>query len=264
MQGCLSYIGKITTLKKILNYQVPTQWEEITIKQQLEGERNAKDNPDLKSLALLAAYCKIPFEEIKRIPFHETKELLTALSFTKEQIPTDPISEFTYKGETYSVVQTLLESETQDFVSIASVSERPDALLYIIAILSKRKINGKFESLSDYNLQERAKHFEELPMTIVKRVESFFLFSAMILQLDSEQHLDQLNSNINESINSMISTLKKPSGSALYTRFAAAILRNFLKYLRHRWNKQYSGCKSPTDSFGWRFATRVLFVPTVS
>jgi hypothetical protein len=105
------------------------------------------------------------------MPNNKVKQILDAST----PLPIEPISEFEYKGEKYSVVETLLKQEAQDFLTLTSIEGRKDALFYVVAVLSKKNGNGKYESLSDIDSEHRAKHFQDLPLTVANRIHVFFV-----------------------------------------------------------------------------------------
>lgn len=221
---------------------IPESWNDVTLKQQLTYERLYKSESDYKSLGIIAGYCDLKMDEVKRIPLNDTKYIFQHIDFISTPIQNMPVTEFEYKNEKYSVVQTLLKAETQDFVSIESLLENYKdkenlALPYIVAILAKKQN----ESLSDFDLELRAKHFEDLPITIANGIWFFFAATAKMYTIDFREVLASHNQSINQSISSILTTVKTRKSGGIYTRLQRAILRNYLKYLQRNWSKYYSG-----------------------
>lgn len=229
---------------------IPTCWEDITLKQQLTVERLVSENEEeYKSLAIVAGYCNLTIDQVKKLHVNDIKKVLSQLTFIKSPISSDPISEFEYDGEKYFLIPTLLKGEFQDFLSIETLLENYKgkeylALPYIIAIVAKKKN----ETLSDFTLESRAIHFENLPISIANKIWFFFALTAQ-LSIPDSQRMEQSNNQINESINSMSSTLKKQNGGGLLTRLLRVTLRFYLNFLKRNWNKYYSGLTSGAEKY---------------
>src|SRR5689334_12038875 len=111
---------------------------------QMEFERLYEANQDLKKVAIIAGYYNLPFEEVTKLHTNVIKELFPNLSFTLTPMPVKTITEFEFKGETYSVVPSLEKGEVQDFLSFEAQLESNNtdlgkALPFIVAIYAKRK-----------------------------------------------------------------------------------------------------------------------------
>lgn len=102
-------------MKVFEQYEVPTAWEEITIKRQLAVESLSKEYPDLLPLCIVSGYAGIPFDEVRKMPISKIKNILDALTFISTPLPNEPISEFLYKDETYSVVDLIETGSTRLF-----------------------------------------------------------------------------------------------------------------------------------------------------
>ncbi len=233
---------------------IPESWEEVLIKNQLAFEKLSIEHPDFKSLAIIAGYCNLSLEEVKRLPLNNVKKILDHLSFTATKIENKSITEFEYKNEKYSLIATMLKGETQDFISLETLLENYKgkeylALPYIVAILSKKtKADGKFESLDEFDLDARAKHFEDLPITIANSIYWFFFVTAAMYSIDSHQLLKSLDQEINQSINYCLTIPKRQNGGGLFTRLQKAILRSYLKFLQRSWRQYYTGFNSEREN----------------
>lgn len=231
------------------SYQIPTDWNEITLGKQLEVERLSAENPDYKILAVIAGYTGIQIDELKKLNVNEVKVIYELLGFLNTPLPNTSISEFEYKGEKYYLIPSLLKAEFQDFLSIETAMQnfkasQYKALPYIIAVVSKKKKDNGYESLSDYDLEQRAKHFLELPISIANQVNVFFCLVELMSNLDYQQYLEGLNLNIVESINNTILLTNKQVGTGWLTRLQMKALSIYLKFIKLRWTKYYSSFKS--------------------
>lgn len=165
-------------------YSLPSSWNDITIAKQIKAIDLNKSisNENIRILALVSAYADIPLDELKSMNVNRAKRIVEAMSFLQQPIPNikEPIKEFTFKGQTYYIAQNLMNQEFQDYVSWENIlqqykDEQHKAMNYLIAILAKRKkSNGELESMDDYDVNERAKEFEELSITIAERIKVFF------------------------------------------------------------------------------------------
>jgi hypothetical protein len=228
-------------------FLIPTTWDEITVERQLQVEELVRGNPDFKSLAIIAGYSDTPIGELKRMNFGHVKELFKHFAFVNEQLPADPIEHFEHNGNTYNVMPTLLKGESQDFISLETLlwdykSNLYKALPRIIAILAKRE----GETLGSYDIKERSKEFESLPMTTAHRLYVFFCLSESLSKIDSHKILEVKNQELIESLKSMKNILKKRDGMGLSIRWQKAKLLTYLKFIELRWKKRYSGCISET------------------
>jgi len=234
------------TLKKF-DKKIPQSWEEISVKKQLEYERLFPLHPEFKILVAVSAYCDVPLDDVKKMSVPELKEALDSMPFILQPLPTDPIDHFEYMGETYWVTESLLKNEVQDFLSLEAVKGKPDELLYQIAIYCKKK----GESLNDYVLEDRAKHFENLPITIANRLRSFFLSTTILFSVGSQKTLEDLNSNLKESFDYINSILRKQGSGRLSTRLPIRILRSSIKSLERSWRKYYGSLLLETEKENW-------------
>ncbi len=231
-------------------YIIPEKWDEVTLKQQMKvSEDNDKITiPDLKKFAILSGYCNIPIEELKHAKLTELTELFKNMAFINEELPNKPIIEFDFNGKHYYAGQNLAEMEFQDFVSIENIIHEHsgntyNALPTILAIMCKqKKDNGVLESLDDYDVQQRAKEFEELPLVTAHNLSLFFsnsvnLFSKAI-PLFLSPEVEKVV--VEKKIQNIESTLKELDGKGLLTRFVSGILRYCLKFIKRQHNKRYT------------------------
>ena len=177
-------------------YQVPESWSDVTIAQQIEAEKLAVENPNLKRLVERSAYTGIPFIKIKEasIGDKELADLFQATSFIdNEPLPVEPIHEFEHNGFKYSVLDSLLEAQAQDYIStqvIINSNKGKSAWEYIpslIAIIAKRPD----ETLDSYKVEDRAKEFETLSLAVANRLYVFFCLIANAFTTNSSQTLEQ-------------------------------------------------------------------------
>jgi len=227
-------------------YEVPTKWEEVTLRDQMVVSEIQDSETYIKSIALLAGYCRLPVNELKKANITEVTKLFELLSFVNTPMQEEPISTFRYKGEEWNVHDTLLNGEFQDFIAVETIMKNNGNNVYkslpmLIAILAKK--HG--EHLDDYEdqLNERAEFFMELPITIANSLAVFFYSIA-------NQHSTNMGvySNLNEIVQSKIkeckNITKKQGGLPLRYRFLNLILRFYLKFLELNWTRFWHSSQS--------------------
>ena len=214
-------------------YNVPESWDEVPIKKLIELNLDSQEfkTESTKKLAFISAFVGIPVDVIKKSKVTEIQKLFKHLEFMTDPLPEDPIFEFEFRGEKYSVKQTFNEMEFQDYVSMETVMSDNNGELYkalpmLLAILCKKE----GESMDDYDVGERAKLFEELPVTIANPLSVFFYaqekLSNMITLAYSNRDLV-----IQMKRREVLDTLKKQGGTGLLTRLLTGILRFWIKYI---------------------------------
>lgn len=258
-------------------YIIPEKWSEVTLRMQMKVSADTEKITleQLKKYAILSGYIGIPVEELKRINISELNEVFKSLKFLNTEITTEPIIEFDFNGKHYYCGQNLVDMEFQDFISIENLlteysGHTYDALPTILAIMCKQKkkiyknkytgkilhiipirieekkdveeTDGILETIDDYNVQERAKEFMDLPITIAQSLSLFFstsetMFSNSIQLFSNPENLKAITE---KQIDEAMNTLKQLGGKGLLTRWLAGILRWYLKYIRRQLRKHYT------------------------
>lgn len=233
---------KITFQDK--EYNVPTSWDEVTLKQQVEVSKVAKEQKHIKQIALVAGYTGIDIDVLKKTNIKELQPLFKHIEFVSQPINEEPIERFTHNGVEYSVTPTLLKSQFQDFISLENIvkefEEREyEALPIMIAILAKK--DG--ESLDDYDIMQRSKAFEDLSITTANRLKVFF-YLLVNQSLVSSEGYSNLNKVVQKKISDSKSTVKKQGGKGLLTRLHRGTSLSYMKSIEKAWNKYYTSLHS--------------------
>lgn len=228
-------------------YSCPTKWDEITLKQQIKVSQDTQkiEHDSLKKIAILSGYADIDLNVLKKLPISELKELFESIAFINTPIPSTPIIEFDFNGSHYLIGQNMNDMEFQDFISIENVLQEYsgntfNALPTIIAIMSKRrKPNGQFESLDDYDVMQRSKEFEDLPISIANGISVFFYTSVRASSMAT-----QLYSNPNLLVEMKVieteSMLKQLVGRGWLMKCVYGILRICLKYIKRKQRRLFT------------------------
>lgn len=219
-----------------IKYKVPTSWSEVTLAQQLKVSEDAAkiiDNPTLQKISLLSGYCNIPLQVLKESPVDKIAPLFKHIGFINEPLPTKPITEFTFKGHKYTVAETMMKNQFQDWVSIETAfsmhkEDSYNAIPLVIAVLAKKE----GETLDDFNLEERAEEFKQLPMTIVEPLKVFFslieVASSATIQLSLKENQEAI---LKGKLTELKSTLNRQVGGAWWQRLLRWTLRRWVKSL---------------------------------
>ena len=226
-------------------YDCPQNWSEVTLAMQIKVSEDAAkiiNNESLQRIALISGYANIPIEELKKTPVTQIQKLFKYLSFINEPLPTNPITEFEFKGEKYYVIDSIINQQFQDWVSIETAfqnhkDEPYKAMPLVLAILAKRK----GETLDDYDLIKRAKEFEELPLTIVEPLRVFFSTigkaSLILTQLSLKENQETI---INNKLKELKSIVNKQVGGGLFMKFQIGILKLWIKFFERKLRKYFN------------------------
>jgi len=231
-------------------YKVPENWNEVTLRMQMKVTEDTEkiSIDELKKFAILSGYAGIPMDELKRAKLNDLQELFKAIGFVNKPLPEEAIIEFDFNGSHYYCGQNLVDMEFQDFISIENAIEAQsgntyNALPLILAIMSKKKKdNGVFESIDDYDIRKRGEEFIDLPLPIAHQLSLFFYHSTAIFSNLFQLYLKPENQKaiMQKQIDTVESMLKELGGRGWLTRCVTGILRISLKYIRRQLDKHYT------------------------
>jgi hypothetical protein len=222
-------------------YTLPQSWNDCTLKQAIKVSEYEAIEDDYKVLALIAGYTDIPMEDLSHMRITEIKDIVNNMTFILEPMPETPIVDFEFKGETYHVIQSFLDEQAQDYFTTEAIlgayqHNTFKALPELLAVMCKK--DG--EHLDDYNLKDRAKLFEDLPMDIANGIRLFF-WSVGILSQQHFQSFSQANQIIVQKANEVENIVKELDGMGWRGRWLAKILRKFVKSSLQIWQTFSSG-----------------------
>lgn len=238
-------------------YDIPTEWNDVSIQDQIEVSKIKDEQQHVKILAIISGYGKIPVDELKTVPFHKVENLFSNFTFVKEEIPRVPITGFTHNGEKYYLQEDIFEMKTEDFVAIMTAQENNrenlmEAYPILLAILYRKE--GE-ESLDDYNLDKRVEEFKHLPLPIGYSAYAFFLNSSNLLNRTSQIYSPQsLKFAVSEKFNELSNTLKQSatrSGTKWYIRLQSLITMWYINYLKKSWDKHFNLSPSKNTTIHW-------------
>jgi hypothetical protein len=250
--------------------RIPRSWEEITLSDQIELERLISVGNN-RTIAIIAGYCRIPVNEVKKLPISVINDIVDRLMFLGE-MPKDKVTEFDYNGYHYSVMQSMLKAEFQDFVSVETLMEQYsgntyNALPYLCAVMCKRKVADvvigknakgedvvlpKYESLDDYDILVRGEEFKQLPMNIAYGIYSFFLSFSLMSTIGLTNHTEAQLLLLEQYKISIESSIAKWAGKGWRYRLLAMILRSYVKYIILGWKRYFTTIQSSPTRVTWK------------
>lgn len=228
------------------DYQIPTCWNDVTIRayQRIYKQINeitADDTDDVfelieRQINLISAYTGIPVEELNTSKTDDVLEIVNILSFLFDEPESKQIVEFEHNNVKYNVMQTLINQQFQDYISLENLLQQEnliDVLHLIVAVLSRA---SDTESLSDYDVHLRAEEFKDLPFPIANNISVFFYHFVKNLE-----QTFQLYSNPEALVEMLteeaISSMKNSDGKGLLTKLQIGIIQKYLKYMKREWMK---------------------------
>lgn len=230
------------------NYTYPTNWDDVTISDYQRIRKyidefndveqvEADDLNDLlKQINLIAAYTNIPVQTLRKEKPSKLFNMINDLKFLSTDIPSKQVVEFVFKDKTYSVIQSLLNQEFQDYISLENLIQQDNliAVLHlIVSVLSRERFD---ETLDDYDVHQRGELFKDLPITVANNIAVFFYQCAKSYSITS-----QLYSNPEElvetKLNELTICLNELDGKGWLTRLQVGIIRRYIKYIKPKWMK---------------------------
>lgn len=218
-------------------YNIPTEWGDVTLQMLIRSSELVDLLPDAPIIAIISAYTGIPIDQLKESHIAEVNSIIVDLGFVTVPYEPKPNNEFRWKNCKYSSEIDLVNQSFGDWVSVQTAlnnfkDEPEKALPRMMAILCKK--DG--EKLDDFNLNERTTEFMELPMTVAKDVEAFFLLSknaynAIILLSSTEKEQEELVLIKLQELQNIMKKRKAELGIFSPTRLLIGIYQIYLNYL---------------------------------
>lgn len=227
-------------------YQAPECWCDITIRMTMEVSKLDKLIPDAPLITIISSYTGIPVRELTTSKKDEVNEIIDILSFIYTAYTPTPRYEFEFKGEKFLCESDMMQQKFGDWVSLQTIiyknKENPvDGLARMIAVLCKKE----GESIDDLNVDEREEYFKDLPLTIAKDVESFFLHSQIAYKAISQLYLveeEQKKSILLQlkELKNIMKLRKAQSGMFSRTRLLIGYYQIYLWYLTGLLEKSFN------------------------
>lgn len=241
-------------------YKVPQSYNDVTLEMQIavtEASKTFKTDTG-KKIAIIAGYCGMDPEKLARTPINDVVPLFSEMGeLFKAELPKEEVFEFEFEKHKYYVAQNLMEQEFQDYISLETILTNNENDVYkslpkILGIMCKRKDKeGKIESLSDYNLAERAAAFNRLPIQLANGVAVFFYRSVKASTIVSQLYSNPRNLLMQRQ-EDIESTLNKRDGMGWLSRCQTALLRIWMRYILKAQEKHFPSSQSKSSKVSWR------------
>lgn len=227
-------------------YQIPTCWQDVTVKMLIDAAQLSELLEDAPIIAIIAAYTGIPLREIRLDKSGEIQKVMTIMDFISKPYEAQPKTSFVHRDVQYSCADDLLHQNFEDWVSVQTAlynnrEQQEKALPRLIAILCKKE----GETLDDFDLNERSAIMESLPMTDAKDIEGFFLHSlnayrSLILLSSTIKEQEALVFNKVRELQNILKTRKAHSGMFSGTRLRIGIYQLQLWWVRKVLEKYFN------------------------
>lgn len=213
------------------SWNIPSSWDEVTLKQYQEIERFYEDNEDstFDVRKVLHILCNKSIDEVNALPVEFTEKILNILQFLSEQFTKVEatnkivINNVKYQinvfeklktGE-YVATDTIIKSDKHNYAAMLAILCRKPSELY----------DSKFEAEV---LEDRIKMFEEQPITKIKPLIDFFLLCYM-QQAKTIQLYSQIKDMYNLIHQNILTSKKSGALSALFTKWQMRKLKKLEK-----------------------------------
>lgn len=227
-------------------YQIPENWEEVTLKQVIDNDTLYDLFPESPVVVLVSAYSGIPIEELKVSKVQNVNRIIDILKFVYEEYKPQMSNGFNFNGVTYECNPDISEMEFQDWISVQTIlynnRDKPVlALPRIIAVIAKKE----GEKLDDIDLEQRSKLFLDLPFTTAKNLEFFFTQSvialkSVILLSSTQKEQEELILQRFLELNNTMQRRKERAGTSLLTKLQIGFWQIYLRSIRLDLEKSFN------------------------
>ena len=162
--------------KTKITINVPTNWNDITIKKYQKFLKASKNADEIEMLSVL---CNVSVNVIKKMKVKDRKMIVEKMNTFINKKPSEELQNIIeFKGKEYGFIPNFSKLTTGEFVDLESyMKDSNESLHHIMSILYRPivKRQGKFYNIESYNPNlETAEKFLDLPMTFVLSAFNFF------------------------------------------------------------------------------------------
>jgi len=227
-------------------YDCPESWDDCTLGQIVNAGLIDELIPNAPIVSVISGYVGIPTQDILAARARDLKSILSSLEFIETDYQPKSKHEFSFNGNKYSCVSDITELRFDQWVSAQTVmyNYRDTPIRGLPKILASLCLMSG-ETIDQVDLDKRGEELLELPYTLAKDIEGFFLDS----QIEYEA-LSQLSSIIKEQellipkqLTEVLNIIKQrkahPSTSWPMKR-VIGIYQNYLRSFQQSWDKHYN------------------------
>lgn len=190
-------------------YNIPTKWEEVTLKQfqQILELENKNDN-----LAILAIMLNKTKEEVQQLPSKVLTLFYQNLNFFKEEPKVEADNKLTINDELYVIndKDNMKVGEYADFNEILQYDRNNYA--YMLAILCRKEGEVYDDKFIAEKLNKRKEMFENIPVTEALKTVNFFFQKFISLKTNTMNYSTALKEEVESLIVASIKDLRKNGG----------------------------------------------------
>tara|TARA_R100001463_G_scaffold91483_1_gene146224 strand:+ start:139 stop:723 length:585 start_codon:yes stop_codon:yes gene_type:complete len=167
---------------------VPTDWKDITIAEYQRYLQLANTRRKTKDDEIIAMFCKVDKELIKKVKLKDKKVLVDKISkFVNSKNETSLEKRIKFKGKKYGFIPNLSKITTGEFVDIEEYGKDININLHRIMSVLYREVDresGGYYSVKPYDPDElEIDKFKDLPMsTTLSAIDFFFLLGKNLLE----------------------------------------------------------------------------------
>lgn len=187
-------------------YNIPTKWEEVTLKQfqQILELENKNDN-----LAILAIMLNKTKEEVQQLPSKVLTLFYQNLNFFKEEPKVEADNKLTINDELYVIndKDNMKVGEYADFNEILQYDRNNYA--YMLAILCRKEGEVYDDKFIAEKLNKRKEMFENIPVTEALKTVNFFFQKFISLKTNTMNYSTALKEEVESLIVASIKDLRK-------------------------------------------------------
>lgn len=191
------------------SYNIPTKWEEVTLKQfqQILELEDKNDN-----LAILAIMLNKTKEEVQQLPSKVLTLFYQNLNFFKAEPRTESDNKLTINDELYVIndKDNMKVGEYADFNEILQYDRNNYA--YMLAILCRKEGEVYDDKFIAEKLNKRKEMFENIPVTEALKTVNFFFQKFISLKTNTMNYSTALKEEVENLIAESIKDLRKNGG----------------------------------------------------
>lgn len=213
-------------------YNIPTKWEEVTLKQFQQILELEDKNDNLSILAIMLGKTK---EEVQQLPSKVLTLFYQNLNFFKEEPKTESDNKLTINDELYVIndKDNMKVGEYADFNEILQYDRNNYA--YMLAILCRKEGEVYDDKFIAEKLNKRKEMFENIPVTEALKTVNFFFQKYISLKTNTMNYSTALKEEVESLIAESIKDLRKNGGFTKPLNLRAIMklkkLKKQLKYI---------------------------------
>lgn len=191
------------------SYNIPSKWEDVTLKQ-FQQILNLQDKND--NLAILAIMLGKTKEEVQQLPSKVLTLFYKNLNFFKAEPRTESDNKLTINDELYVIndKDNMKVGEYADFNEILQYDRNNYA--YMLAILCRKEGEVYDDKFIAEKLNKRKEMFENIPVTEALKTVNFFFQKFISLKTNTMNYSTALKEEVENLIAESIKDLRKNGG----------------------------------------------------